>query len=74
MRMPEELMSVLRLVESAGPKLATILQDVTPGLYPSLTLRSGQVYFPTMQLLLDQRVPEVKRCTVKEFAELLNLE
>lgn len=69
--MPEELLAVLRLVESAGPRLAAILQDVTPGLCPSLTLRSGQVYFPTMQLLLDPRVPEVKRCTVVEFSELV---
>lgn len=69
--MPEELVAVLHMLESAGPKITALLQQVTPGLCPSLTLQSGQVYLPTMQLLLDPRVPEVKRCTPREFGELL---
>ena len=41
------------------------------GVLPVLKLPAGELYLPTLQLILNPTIPEVRQCTLKELADLL---
>jgi hypothetical protein len=56
---------VLRAVQSL------LAPGVEAGLAPTLRLRDGRLYLPTMQLLLNLRTLECKSFPISELADLL---